>query len=54
MLFQLLAAGFAALSGLVLIFSRQIRAAVARARRYLRERTHREEPEEPAELADGG
>ena len=39
MLFQVLAAAFAALSGFVLIFSRQIRSAFARLKRYLRERT---------------
>jgi len=36
MLFQVLAAAFAVFSGLVLIFSRQIRMAFARARRWLR------------------
>jgi hypothetical protein len=38
MLFQVLAAGFAALSGLVLVFSRQIRSAWARWKRAWRER----------------
>jgi hypothetical protein len=37
MLFQALAASFAVVSGLVLLFSRQIRAGFARARRRLRE-----------------
>ena len=37
MLFQALAASFAVISGLVLLFSRQIRAGFARARRHLRE-----------------
>ncbi len=37
MVFQLLAAGFAVVSGLLLVFSRQIRSALARARRSLRE-----------------
>jgi hypothetical protein len=36
MLFQVLAAGFAVLSGVALLFSRQIRVALARARRSLR------------------
>ena len=38
MLFQALAASFAVISGLALLFSRQIRAGFARARRLLRER----------------
>jgi hypothetical protein len=46
MLFQALAAGLAALSGLVLIFSRQIRTGLARLNRYLRERKEPAEPEE--------
>jgi len=46
MLFQVLAAGLAALSGFVLIFSRQIRSAFARFKRFLRERSQREETEE--------
>lgn len=46
MLFQVLAAGFAALSGFVLIFSRQIRSAFARLGRSLRERSKREQTEE--------
>jgi hypothetical protein len=37
-LIQALATGFAVLSGVALIFSRQIRAGIARARRYIRER----------------
>jgi hypothetical protein len=37
LLFQALAAAFAVLSGFVLLFSRQIRAAFARARRLRRE-----------------
>jgi hypothetical protein len=46
-LFQALAASFAVLSGLALLFSRQIRAGFARARRFLRElRDHGEEEEE--------
>ncbi len=36
MVFQILAAGFAVISGLALVFSRQIRTALARARRALR------------------
>jgi len=46
MLFQVLAAGLAALSGFVLIFSRQMRSAFARFKRFLRERSQREETEE--------
>jgi hypothetical protein len=38
MLFQALAASFAVISGLALLFSRQIRAGLARARRAFRER----------------
>jgi hypothetical protein len=37
MLFQALAAAFALLSGIALVFSRQIRAALARFRRFVRE-----------------
>ena len=37
MLFQALAAAFALLSGVALVFSRQIRAALARFRRFVRE-----------------
>lgn len=37
LLFQALAASFALLTGFVLIFSRQIRAGLSRARRFLRE-----------------
>ena len=36
-LFQILAAGFAFFSGIALLFSRQIRAGIAKARRYIRE-----------------
>jgi hypothetical protein len=42
-LFQFLAAGFAVLSGVVLVFSRQIRAALARIGRFLRDRRRPEE-----------
>jgi hypothetical protein len=38
MLFQVLAAGFALLTGGVLLFARQIRAGFARLRRWFRER----------------
>lgn len=38
MLFQILAAGFALISGFVLLFARQIRAGFARVQRWLRER----------------
>jgi hypothetical protein len=37
LLFQALAAAFALLSGIALVFSRQIRAALARFRRFVRE-----------------
>ena len=37
-LFQILATGFALFSGIALLFSRQIRVGVAKARRFLRER----------------
>lgn len=42
-LFQILATGFAVFSGIALLFSRQIRAGVAKARRFLRERGGRNE-----------
>jgi hypothetical protein len=45
MLFQALAASFAVISGAILIFSRQIRNGIARARRRLRERHDVDEPE---------
>jgi len=45
-LFQILAAGFAVFSGMALLFSRQIRAAVSRARRFIRERLGRAEDEQ--------
>jgi hypothetical protein len=48
MLFQALAAGFALLSGIALVFSRQIRAAFARFRRFVRE-SLRDEGETPSE-----
>ena len=47
-IFQALAASLAAISGLALIFSRQIRAGFARARRYFRERLGGEAEEAPA------
>jgi hypothetical protein len=37
-LFQILVTGFALFSGIVLLFSRQIRTGLAKARRFLRER----------------
>lgn len=49
-LFQILAVGFAALSGVALLFSRQIRAGLARAKRYVRERLT---SEEEGETRDG-
>lgn len=47
LLFQALAASLAAISGLALIFSRQIRAGFAKVRRYFRERTGGEADEAP-------
>ncbi len=41
MLFQLLAVLFAAISGMVLVFSRQIKSAFARLKRILREKSGR-------------
>lgn len=41
MLFQILAGIFAFLSGMLLIFSRQIRMAVSRLRRFIQERLDR-------------
>lgn len=38
MLFQILATAFAVLSGVILVFARQIRMAISRARRFVRER----------------
>ncbi len=45
-LFQILVTGFAVISGLVLLFSRQIRAGVAKAKRFIRERIGSEEDDE--------
>jgi hypothetical protein len=45
-LFQALAASFAVISGVILLFSRQIRNGFARARRRLRERFGADEPKE--------
>ncbi len=45
-LFQILAAGFAVFSGVALLFSRQIRVGVARAKRYLRERMENDDEDE--------
>jgi len=49
MLFQLLATSFALLSGVVLIFSRQIRAGFARFKRFVRNMMGREQAEAPTE-----
>ena len=50
-LFQVLATVFALLSGTALLFSRQIRAAFARAMRFLRDLRDREEQgEQPAKV----
>ena len=43
MLFQILAAGFALISGLILVFARQIRSAFARLKRWVRDRLGHEE-----------
>lgn len=43
LLFQILAGVFAALSALVIVFSRHIRQALSRIRRAWRERTHGKE-----------
>ena len=48
MLFQALAASLAVISGLALLFSRQIRAGLARARRAFRERLGGEAEGTPA------
>jgi hypothetical protein len=47
MLFQVLATLFAALTATALLFSRQIRAAFARGRRFLRDLRRREGQEPP-------
>lgn len=47
-LFQALAAGFALLSGIALVFSRQIRAALARFRRFVRESLSGDEDNTPS------
>ena len=49
MLFQLLATSFALLSGVVLIFSRQIRAGFARFKRYVRKLMGRDDVSTPTE-----
>jgi hypothetical protein len=51
-LFQALAASFAVFSGVILIFSRQIRNGFARAKRRLRERHGADEPEHERESTD--
>jgi hypothetical protein len=43
MLFQVLATGFALITGGVLLFARQIKAGFARVRRYFRERGKKKE-----------
>ena len=56
MLFQALAAAFALFSGIALVFSRQIRAAFARLRRFVREAFEGDEetksPQSAAEAPD--
>jgi hypothetical protein len=53
MLFQVLAAAFALFSGIALVFSRQIRAAFARLRRFVREALEGdEETESPPSAAE--
>jgi hypothetical protein len=49
MLFQALAAAFALMSGIALVFSRQIRAALARLRRFVREALKGHDETGPAE-----
>lgn len=49
MLFQALAAGFAVLSGILLLFSRQIRTGLGRARRALRSRGVNDSQQAPTE-----
>jgi len=51
MLFQVLATVFAVFSGMALIFSRQIRVAFGRARRYLRALFARGNPQVPGTLS---
>lgn len=51
-LFQALAATFAVFSGVILIFSRQIRSGFARARRRLRERSGVDESKREQESTD--
>jgi hypothetical protein len=51
MLFQALVAAFAVLSGFFLLFSRQVRAALARARRYLRDMRRGDGPDDSDEEA---
>ena len=51
MLFQVLATAFAVFSGVALIFSRQIRVAFGRARRYLRALFARGNPQVPGTLS---
>ena len=53
-LFQVLATSFALLTGIALLFSRQIRMGLAKVKRFLRERFNRnEEPETEAEAFGG-
>jgi hypothetical protein len=52
MLFQALAASFAVITGMALLFSRQIRAGFARARRHFRGLRDREEQDTERESAD--
>ena len=52
-LFQILATGFAVFSGMALLFSRQIRAGMAQARRFIRERMGSDEGETDPFATDG-
>jgi hypothetical protein len=52
MLFQALAASFAVLTGMALLFSRQIRAGFARARRHLRGLLDKADQDTEQESAD--
>ena len=49
MLFQILAASFAVISGAILLFARQIRMGAAQLKRWLQEKTGREPEPSPGE-----
>jgi hypothetical protein len=54
LLFQVLAGGFAVLSAVALVFSRHIRAGVARARRALRQLREPGDSETASQVPDAG